>query len=155
MKKIQLGLFILIAWITLSCDSNRVYERNIDFINENWHKDSILQFDLEILDSNAVYHVYLNNRISGAYKYSNLYLFVTTELPHNGKLRDTIECVLADPNGKWLGKGYGNIWSNQIPYKKNIRFPYTGKYSIYLEQAMRDHELSHIASAGIRIEKAK
>ncbi len=81
-----------------------------------------------------------------------MYLFITTELPNQQVIKDTLECVLADPSGKWLGKGFGNIWSNKIVYRKNVRFPYTGHYKIILEQAMRDDELKYILDAGVRLE---
>lgn len=138
-----------------SCDSNRVFEQNVDFTSETWHKDSIVTFDVQISDSNAIYNVFINSRIRGPYKYNNMYLFVTTELPYNHTLRDTLECILAEADGKWLGKGFGNIWSNKIPYRKNVKFPYAGIYTFKLEQAMRDDELKYVASAGLRIEKVK
>jgi gliding motility-associated lipoprotein GldH len=148
-------IFLALIITTASCDSNRIFEQNIDFVGETWHKDSILTFDVQINDSNAIYNVYINNRINGQYKYNNMYLFVTTQLPYNHILRDTLECILAEADGKWLGKGFGNIWSNKIPYRKNVKFPYSGNYAFKLEQAMRDDELKHVSSAGIRIEKVK
>jgi len=145
-----LGVFTLVA-----CDPNRFYEKNIDFANESWSKDSIATFEVEITDTLTVYNIYLNNRINGQYEYSNLYLFITTLLPNEKLMRDTLECILADPTGRWLGKGFGSVWSNKIPYRRNIRFPLTGKYTFYIEQAMREEELRHILNAGIRIEKSK
>jgi gliding motility-associated lipoprotein GldH len=155
MKTLNIIAVLILVVLAIACDSNRLYEKNVDFTNETWHKDSVLQFDVEITDSTAIYNVYINNRISGQYKYSNMFFFISTDLPYNHTLRDTLECILAEANGKWLGKGFGNIWSNKIPYRKNIKFPYSGKYTFYLEQAMRDEELKHVASAGIRIERAK
>lgn len=156
MKISRLFIFGFLA-LTFGCDNNRVFEQNISFQNETWHKDSTLVFEVEILDSLAVYNVYFNNRINGKfeYRFSNMYVFIDTELPYNNHLRDTLECILANPSGKWLGKGFGSIWSNQIPYKMNIRFPYAGKYKFIIEQAMRDTLLEHVVDAGIRIEKAK
>jgi gliding motility-associated lipoprotein GldH len=139
----------------VACDPNRFYEKNVDFANETWPKDSVAIFDVEISDTVGVYNIYLNNRISGQYGYSNLYLFITTLLPNEQIMRDTLECILADVNGRWLGKGFGNVWSNKIPYRKYIRFPQKGKYTFYIEQAMREEELKHILNAGIRIEKSK
>mgnify|MGYP001769078661 CR=1 FL=1 len=149
------GFFILVFMGFMACDPNRFYENNVDFKSETWHKDSVAIFDVEIPDTFGVYNIYLNSRINGQYGYSNLYLFVTTLLPNEQIIRDTLECILADVNGKWLGKGFGNIWSNKIPYRKYIRFPQKGKYTFYIEQAMREDELKHILNAGIRIENAK
>jgi gliding motility-associated lipoprotein GldH len=148
--------FLVLGFLALvACDPNRFYEKNVDFANETWPKDSVAIFDVEISDTVGVYNIYLNNRISGQYGYSNLYLFITTLLPNEQIMRDTLECILADVNGRWLGKGFGNVWSNKIPYRKYIRFPQKGKYTFYIEQAMREEELKHILNAGIRIEKSK
>jgi len=149
---------IICAIITLSitaCDSNRVFEENHDFKSETWYRDSTLEFNIQITDTLAIYNVYLNNRISSTYDFSNLYLFIDTDLPNNRHLRDTVECLLREPSGKPLGKGFGNVWSNKIPYRKHVRFPFSGNYKFTIEQAMRVDTLESILSAGIRIEKAK
>ncbi len=143
------------ALTVLACDSNRVFEENIDFTSEKWHRDSVLVFNVEISDTLAVYNIYINNRITQQYEYSNLYLFINADMPHNQSLRDTLECILRNPAGKILGKGFGNVWSNKIPYRKHIRFPSSGVYTFTIEQAMRSDELKNILDAGIRIEKVK
>ena len=154
-NKLFVGIIILFAFI--ACDNNRVFEQNVSFEGEQWHKDSTIIFEVPIADTLAVYNVYFNNRINGkyGYKYQNMYVFIDTYLPYNNHMRDTLECILADNKGKWLGKGFGSIWSNQIPYKTNIRFPYAGTYKFVIEQAMRDTVLQHVVDAGLRIEKAK
>lgn len=147
------------VWILLlafwACDSNRVFEQNIDFTNETWHRDSTLTFSVDISDTIAVYNIYLNNRINTKYEFSNMYLFIDADMPNNQSIHDTIECILRDPSGKMLGKGFGSVWSNKIPYRKHIRFPNSGTYTFTIEQAMRVEELRHVLNAGIRIEKAK
>lgn len=146
---------IAITLAASSCDSSRLYEKNIDFSNETWSRDSVLVFNVEVNDTLSVYNIYLNNRITGKYDFSNLYLFVNTELPNKQLLRDTVECLLRNPSGKILGKGFGDVWSNKIPYRMHIRFPQPGNYKFTIEQAMRVEELEYILDAGIRIEKAK
>jgi len=68
--------------------------------------------------------------------------------------RDTMECILADPNGKWLGEGLGDIWDNKILFKQNVKFRKSGLYEFSLTQAMRVDSLPMIMDAGISIEKA-
>ena len=60
---------------------------------------------------------------------SNLFLFIKISSPLGYSVKDTFECKLADEKGKWLGKGFGNVWNHQLLYKQNIRFPYPGTYS--------------------------
>ncbi|HBO73384.1 MAG TPA: gliding motility lipoprotein GldH [Marinilabiliales bacterium] len=156
MKATRNSLLIFVAILGfVSCDSNRVYDTNISLHNETWHKDTFLLFEVDITDTVQIYNMYVNSRISGQYAYENMYLFVTTKLPNNLIVRDTLECILAEPDGRWLGKGFGDIWSNKISYKKHFRFPFKGNYIFQLEQAMREDELKHVLDAGIRIERAQ
>lgn len=150
-------IWVFFLFAIVSCDNNRVFEQNVSFANEQWHADSVITFTVDIMDTLSVYNVYFNNRINGkyGYKYQNMYVFIDTYLPHSNHLRDTLECILADNNGKWLGKGFGSIWANQIPYKTRVRFPYAGTYTFTIEQAMRDTILKNVVDAGLRIEKAK
>ena len=68
---------------------------------------------------------------------------------------DTLECILADEKGKWLGTGIGDIYDNQIPFKKNVLFPKKGKYKFEIEQGMRTDIVPLIMDIGLRIEKTK
>jgi gliding motility-associated lipoprotein GldH len=120
-----------------------------------WEKDTVLRFKAEITDTISPYNIYINIRNASSYQFSNLFLFVTTHSPKGGVVKDTIELTLADAKGRWLGNGLGDIWDNQISYKRNVRFPYKGIYIFELQQAMRVMRLPFIMDAGIRIEKAK
>ena len=82
-----------------------------------------------------------------------MYIFLDTKYPNNSISRDTIECILADPSGKWLGDGSGDIWDNLILFKKNVRFKQIGTYKFRYEQAMRMPLLPMIMDVGLRIEK--
>jgi len=68
---------------------------------------------------------------------------------------DTIECLLADDSGKWLGKERGKMVDNRILFRRGIRFKLSGNYSFEFEQAMRDTDLNGIEDFGIRIEKSE
>jgi gliding motility-associated lipoprotein GldH len=85
---------------------------------------------------------------------SNLYMFITTTAPSGHSIVDTVEVVLADDKGKWLGSGLGDIWDLQQPYKQNVRFAQRGSYSFEFEQAMRVERLPFILDVGLRVEKA-
>jgi gliding motility-associated lipoprotein GldH len=85
---------------------------------------------------------------------SNLYLFVTTTAPSGHSVRDTVEVILADEKGKWLGSGLGDIWDLQQLYKQNVRFAQRGKYRFEYEQAMRTEKLPFVLDVGLRVEKA-
>jgi gliding motility-associated lipoprotein GldH len=155
MKNRYYLILLVVFGVVVGCDNLRVIDENVDFVNETWHKDSVLTFSVNIDDTITPYNIYINNRITQQYKYSNMYLFIDTKLPNNQLIHDTLECILVNDKGKFLGSGFGSVWSNKIRYRMNVRFPYRGDYIFTIEQAMRDDELKHVLSTGIRVEKQK
>ena len=149
---ILLSLALMVFSIA-SCDSKRFYEENKSLENGVWLSTNKQVFTVNITDTLARYDFFLNVRNDGVYPYSNLYLFINTTLPKGKTATDTVECQLADPDGKWRGSGPGNLKFNQFLFQKGIAFPQKGEYRFELEQAMRVKELKGIRDVGIRIEK--
>jgi len=150
--KSKITLFVCTVILLLSCDKSRVYEMNINLPEHNWSRENILVFNVEIADTLSSHNIYVNIRNGGQYQYSNLYAFIRTISPSGQSIRDTVEFVLADDRGRWLGSGLGDIFAHQIPYKRNVRFPYPGLYCFELEQAMRTEELTQVFDIGLRVE---
>jgi gliding motility-associated lipoprotein GldH len=147
--------FILLAFFPIcSCDTARVFEENKKIENNEWDQHSPLVFQASVIDTAVSYNVYINIRNAGFYRFSNLYLFINTGFPGGQMQRDTLECILASPDGRWLGDGLGDIWDNSILFKEGVRFPQQGEYRFELIQAMRINPLPGIMDAGIRIEKS-
>jgi len=143
----------ILACFLCSCRDNRIFEENIKIEHGVWKADNIASFSVVITDTNALYDFYVNVRNDISYKFSNLYLFLRTDLPGRRVVRDTIECILAGYEGKWLGSGIGSIRSSKFLFQKGIRFPIPGTYRFDFGQAMRVEDLSGIRDFGIRIEK--
>ena len=118
--------------IFISCDSSIVFEKYKSFENQEWNTDKVLSFDYTITDTISTYKLVLKVRHSVEYEYQNLFLFVTSD-----SLRDTIEVVLADKSGRWLGSGVGDI--REIKSLLAIEKTYFKKENktIKIEQAMR------------------
>ena len=141
-----------------SCDSSRVYEENRKINGGVWNVLDTTSFQVEILDSIDAHNIYINVRNSGDYAFSNLFMFVTTTFPNGKMSKDTVECILSDQDG-WLGSGLGDIWDNQILYRRGVRFPILGQYTFTYEQAQRSGEkalienLPGIIDVGMRIER--
>lgn len=149
-----IGFLILISVLFTACDSARYFEENKKVDKMEWDKDVPLTFLVDIKDTSQAYNVFVNVRNAGGYRFSNLYLFVNTIFPGGQIQRDTLECTLASPEGRWLGDGLGDIWDNRILFKENVGFPQPGEYRFELIQAMRVNPLPGIMDAGIRIEVA-
>ena len=146
-------LVLFISMVFIACDSSVVFEKNQSITGETWNKGAILKFDVNITDTLSLHNFYITIRNTTDYKYSNIFLFIDTYFPDNSHTRDTIEFVLADIDGRWIGKGIGKIKENRILINRGVVFPIDGLYEISLEQAMREAELKGIADIGIRIEK--
>jgi gliding motility-associated lipoprotein GldH len=149
-KSALIAVFFLIA-IFSSCDNKRFYEKNLAIKNEVWNVNDKPFFEIEVNDTLQAFNFYINIRNSSSYEYSNIFLFLNTYLPNGEQSRDTIECILADPRGNWLGKG-NEIIEHQILFKRRVRFPISGKYLFEFEQAMRKDDLEGILDIGLRIE---
>ncbi len=148
-----LFLTILLIGLFISCDPARVYDSNMSIAKQSWNKDSVARFQFSIEDTISLYKFYLNIRHNTDYPYSNIYFFMNGSFPNGNTTRDTIECLLADPKGNWVGKGAGKIRDNRILLREHLRFPFKGEYAFEIEQAMRDISLKGIEDIGIRIEK--
>ena len=152
----QIGInliYIFFLFVIISCDPNQVFEKNIELADYTWDKDSIINIDVDIIDTISPHNIYINVRNTSRYEMQNLFLFINTTSPNGTVLRDTFECYLADERGKWSGSGWGDIYDNQFIYKRNIRFPVSGIYKFEYIQAMRTDKLKYISDIGLRIEK--
>lgn len=153
--KIFALIIIGLTLFSVGCQDISVYNATIDIPNESWNVDSLATFNVEIADTSTIHNIFVNIRNTNRFPNSNLFLFIHTTSPSGSTLRDTMECILADERGNWLGKGFGAISDSQIPYKKYIRFPEMGTYTISLQHGMRTSNLIGIASVGIKVEKVK
>ncbi|MEN8225511.1 MAG: gliding motility lipoprotein GldH [Bacteroidota bacterium] len=156
MKKYKtLWLFLLIATLALAaCDPGRIYDQSYAIDGEGWDRDTVFHYEVSIEDSLQLHNFYIGIRNNTDYPYSNIYIFMTTEFPNGHATTDTIECILADKGGRWLGDGTGRIKDNLIMLQHSLRFPINGKYHFYLEQGMRESPLVGIEDIGLRVEKS-
>lgn len=147
----HLTLFLVFSFT--SCNSKKFYEENRAIEKSTWNSHNKVRFDVEIKDIQSTYNYYINIRNNGDYQFSNLYLFLQTTFPDGRMARDTIECMLADYNGKWLGSGITSVKFNRLLFQKGVRFPQKGNYIFELEQVMRVKDLKGISDIGIKLEK--
>ena len=152
----KIGFYLWVLISLFSCDPQKDYEKYQEIEGANWKKENIINFEFVAEDTILPHNLYINIRNTGNYPYSNIYLFVTMEGPNGNLLKDTVNCILADNRGKWLGKGVGDLWDLKMPYFGGFKFAHKGKYTISFEQAMRVEDgLKGITDVGLRIEKIK
>ncbi|WP_294234806.1 gliding motility lipoprotein GldH [uncultured Chryseobacterium sp.] len=149
-----LGLCTLILFF--SCHSSPEGEVFMNSVDNKWNKKSEQKFNLEISDPQNPKNIIFVVRNNNDYPYSNIRLIVNfTDLQSKKKQTDTLNYVLAKPNGEWLGSGFGDTKETLFQYRLNYKFPAKGKYEIGLTQAMRNDNLPGIEDIGVKIETAK
>jgi len=135
-------------------DPNTVIDQNSEVANHNWTYLNRFKFTFKIDDEKPGYNLYMNLRVTGDYKYSNLFVLISQTGPGIKNAVKRYEMRLAKKDGEWLGKGSGNLYSFQEPFLINHKFPAKGTYTFTLEQNMRDNPLREVSDVGMRVEKA-
>jgi len=135
------------------CDQNRIYDEYRHFDRDVWNRYETKRFEIVVNDTVSYNDFYIGVRNTTDYPYANIYLFIDSRFPGGQTYRDTIECLLADRQGKWLGRGLGKIKDNRFLFKRLVRFPAKGTYVFSIQQAMRTEDLTGIADIGLRLEK--
>ena len=137
----------------ISCDSSVVFEEYKSFENQNWNTDSAAFFNYTITDTTSTNTVKIKLRHTVEYEFQNLILFVETDVI------DTVELMLANKEGMWLGGGIGDVREFEFEYQNAKLFSKKGNYSFKIEQAMRYgmaekiQVLNNVLAVGLSIEK--
>jgi gliding motility-associated lipoprotein GldH len=152
--KIHIGILVVFAWLLTSCNKNVVFTEYRKFDNDEWFAKNKAEFDVDIKDNTSLNNISLMIRHADSYPYSNIFLFVETTYPDGKKLTDTMEVIMANGKGEWLGSGAGDIFDLKVPIKRNVKFPLIGKYKFSFQQAMRTDPLPLIMDFGFEIEKS-
>ncbi|SHL32496.1 gliding motility lipoprotein GldH [Flavobacterium saccharophilum] len=151
------GILLLAAILLFSCDKKRVFDE-YKSVGSAWHKDSVVTFDLPVLDSTKKYNLFVNLRDNNNYPFNNLFLIVSLEMPNGFTKVDTLEYQMANPDGTLLGNGFTDIKESKLFYKEDVKF--RGKYKVHIKQAVRQsgkipgvEELEGVTDVGFRIEQ--
>ncbi|MFH6992967.1 gliding motility lipoprotein GldH [Flavobacterium sp. FlaQc-48] len=151
------AILLLVAILLFSCDKKRVFDE-YKSVGSAWNKDSIVTFDLPVLDSAKKYNLFINLRDNNNYPFKNLFLIVAIETPSGFTKVDTLQYEMADQDGNLLGNGFTDIKESKLFYKEDVKFK--GKYKVHIKQAVREsgkipgvQALEGITDVGFRIEQ--
>ncbi|MBB5397277.1 gliding motility lipoprotein GldH [Mucilaginibacter sp. AK015] len=136
-------------------DPNAIVDQNTPIDNHNWSYVNRIKVDVKIDNISVPYNLYFNVRVSGNYRYSNIFALLRQTSPGKKTQTTRYEWQLANKDGEWLGSGSGNIYSYQLPLRTNYKFPAKGVYHFEIEQNMRDNPLHEVIDAGLRVEKVR
>jgi gliding motility-associated lipoprotein GldH len=150
-------IVVISALLLLSACNKGVIFNDYTRIGETtgWARNVPIKFDIDIKDTNQLYDIYVNVRQATGYPYSNLFLQLKTNYPNKTIFADTLECILANERGEWLGDGAGDLWDNKILFKKNVKFHLLGAHTFTFTQGMRLDPLPLILDVGMTVELSK
>jgi len=152
MKRIKLFVwlfFSVLATGLLGCNTNNLIDTNEELPQRNWSYVNKIKGIAEIKDPAKPVSIRFKLRHTADYRYSNIYILMSLSGPGLAKVTRRYEYKLAEPDGQWLGKGSGNLYTYVLPLLTHYNFPAAGKYNIEIEQNMRDNPLKEISDAGI------
>lgn len=149
-KKILISLLVVLA--LSSCQQAPVYSKFHTIPIHGWHQDSVLTYEVNVSDSTKNHEMLIVVRHTAQYPYQNLWLFVDeyagTILLH----RDTIEAMLADDFGRWIGSGV-NRYELPLMYAPAYHFMQKNNNRITIQQGMRTPWLIGITDVGLIIKQ--
>ena len=156
MRNVLLGILIIFC---ISCDSKQVYH-SYTSLGSSWNINEPVVLKVTELDSMPLYDAYITVRNNNQYPYSNLFLITEMQFPQGRTYTDTLEYEMANPDGTWMGTGFGDIKESKLLYREGVRFRESGTYTFTIEHAVRkngniagDAYLEGITEVGLRIEK--
>lgn len=146
------GFMMLYAVLFAGCESNGVSDVYSKLDSDGWNESYVQRFTFEINEPNVLHNVWLKVRNDNSYSYSNLWLFVQYLPPSGEAVTDTVQILMADSRGRWLGKGFSGVFENRFALRQQVYFPEKGTYSLEIKHGMRTPILKGISHVGLRVE---
>jgi gliding motility-associated lipoprotein GldH len=149
-------LLLIVYCLLFSCDSNRVYEDNVEFKDRTWKISEPAQLEFDILDTTKRYNLYMDVRNSLDYPYSRLFVNYNLIDPTGAEVSKKMitEYLFDQKSGKPNGNsGLGDVYDHQFLFLQKHSFSKIGKYKVKFEQFMRQDTLQGVLAVGLRVEQ--
>ncbi len=148
-------IFVILVFL-FSCDSNRVFEDNVEFADRTWKISEPALLEFQIADVSKSYNLYLDIRNSIDYPYSRIFVNYALHDSAGAEISKKMmaEYLFDQKSGKPNGSsGLGDIYDHQFSIASNMKFGKAGKYKARFEQFMRKDTLQGILAVGLRVEE--
>ena len=143
-------LILCFTLLTISCKQNQSLLYN--FEKNSWNsKDSIL-FSFDVFDSAEPKNMsfFLRNNLD--YPYRNIFFFVEIQNDSGTIVSDTVQYLISNKYGQWLGRGFGKTRDNYFIFKKNYLFEDAGNHLLIIRHGMRQNKLKGLVKFGFEID---
>lgn len=136
-----------------SCTSPAIVEDYVAVDPDGWNREepAIIQFEVEEMNNPVNMGIYIRN--NAMFPFRNLYLFTELKAPNGLIARDTVNCILANSRGEWMGEGMGSLKTSLHKYQFKASLPEKGVYELKIYQGMRVEELKGVEDVGLLIER--
>ena len=151
-KVIPSFIFVLLL---ISCKNDNYFQKSETISQPGWALNQIISFN-DSLNSNAPekLHLEINIRHTNIYPYQNIWLFVQTKGSDGSVRKDSVNWTLSEPNGRWLGAGWGSFYDVSYQLKDIVIHKTKGKkrwFSIEIQHGLRDEHIEGIETVGVRL----
>ena len=135
-----------------SCNGKEVYYKFESIPSNEWGRGQKITFllDSTSISSNGNYDVSIEITHNIGYQYKNLFLFLDYT-QDSTLVHDTVQCLLVDNIGRWIGSGNGATRQLSVPYKTNFRIDTALHNEISIRHAMQSLNLKGIEKIGLKI----
>jgi gliding motility-associated lipoprotein GldH len=154
-NRYSLLVCVITSLLFFACSTKTVFTDSVSMPEHLWTLDNAAVFSPNMIDTLASNNIFFNIRTGSSYPYRNIFLFVSTTSPAGKTITDTLQYMLADETGKWLGKGIGDVHELRLPFKASVYFPLKGIYTFTIRHGMRSETLKGVYDFGLRIEKTE
>ncbi|MBS1772837.1 MAG: gliding motility lipoprotein GldH [Bacteroidetes bacterium] len=137
-----------------SCLPSAHYQKEYSMPGNEWQYNNKLSFKFDVTDTTSFYRLFFILRHTEAYPHSNIWVVIYTKKP-GANTFDKMRCEipLAEPSGKWMGRGMGSIWEHRYNFSGNLKFLQKGTWEIQFEQNTRINPLPEVLQVGLLVEQ--
>jgi gliding motility-associated lipoprotein GldH len=150
-------VILFMSFLFVGCIPTPYYQKQVPVPSNQWSYNFKPVFKFDIKDTTATYRTYFIVQHSQAYPFANIWMWMYIKVPGDSVLKkERVNITLADPQGKWLGRGMGAIYEERVGvnFGEAVPFNRVGTYEIALEQNMRVNPLPEVLHVGLRVEMA-
>lgn len=154
-KSIAYIIFAISAILCGGCsykDADPAYSQYKSIGNEGWPRNREIEYSLSsktdsLRVSPGIYDLAISIRHNINYKYSDLWLVLTSVSLNQEERTDTIRLRLADSEGNWLGKGYRALRIKNYVVARNVNID--PSWQLSLKHIMDCDTLHNIDDLGV------
>ena len=145
---------LLFVFVFFSCKKENFYHHSERIPSEGWELGKSYHFEDSLKsDAPEIFNLKLNLRHNPNYQYLNLWLYIRTSTSDDMVRFDTVNWTIADPNGHWLGTGWGSLYSlsHTLPDLTIIDTSSTRWFKIDIQNGLKDKHLKGVEDIGVRL----